>query len=1236
MFVLLSSSVALSAEISITINLHIRDGESLAGLANTLVAISSKTMPGTVTEEPTVYWTDSSGNLFVTIDYAEGRLIQASVASIGREMFMNFWVATNNRVISETISLLPTNYVITGSYIKDGTPTGGMFFQAMISGESEAMREYLQITSNWTEDFESIIIPQVGATSNGLYVLEVSARTWDVYAVDIDYLSIFLVSSGIVVPPSVGGVNFVIGDAPTGDAPIAVGYIVETSVSYTTIQAALNAASAGQTIHLYAGTHAGTRNVGLVWPNVQDITLEGVSSVDTILDAEQITRHIRQDYAVRWQLKNLSLVRGKSPKKIYGEDNSGGSILIVPNNVNHILTIDSCIISSNQAYSGGAIASGGNSRLVMIGSIVRGNSSIIGGGGFYQGTNILINSSVHENSSTAYEGGGFYDGTNMLIDSSVYNNSARGGGGFSGGTNTLKNSSVYSNSAEYGGGFYNGTNNLINSRVYGNSVSVSGGGFVFGINSLINVLIYNNSASSQGAVFWKGVNRLVNSTIVSNNREIYFDNNSLSYAEHGNLTAYNTIFIGEFNAGGQGPINLYYCALADTSITPVVNNNPITGWTIEDVFVDYETGDYRIVTDNAFHNAGSIVYWNTNSNDVTTDILGNSRICDTKIDLGAYELQVAKVNAAPSITLNTRAITVNESEVITFSWVASDPNGDSLTVTIEGWIITNNYTTIYTDSGMHYVTVSVSDGILSAYALLRIYVINVNRVPVISANRTIFTNEGTIATLNEIINDADGDTLNTHYEWFSPTGNYYFGDTLNYKYMDYSSSGTWDVYIWADDVVNYVSQNIKVLVANVNRAPTLTLNPSAITVNEGAVINFSWTVADPDGDTLTALVISGWITINNYTTSYTDSGLHYVTVSASDGSLVATKSLRIYVNNVPEVIVPSSEVFVTSHIDVYSGVSINVNIPTNAVSEPAQLSIETTPTVSHQASFVVTGDSHTGLAITSFNFLQAVEISLNSVANGQPVSINSDSYLEIEIGLSPNVGNTRNVRIYYYNPISGQWENGGITMIAVYTNRAIFRTTHLTYFSVISLSLANQAPSITLNVNSITVYDSAVVTFDWVASDPDGDTINVTIIGWITTNNYTTSYLDIGEHIITVSVSDGQVTVDKTLRIVVLASPIEISSVIVWPNPFKPDLESINIKYDSNENHQAQLSIYSINCRLLRSLQSTGTSGENILNWDGRDNMGNSLISGLYVYLLQVEGTGGTKVTKTGKIVIWR
>jgi len=130
---------------------------------------------------------------------------------------------------------------------------------------------------------------------------------------------------------------------------------------------------------------------------VEDIILQGISSVDTVLDAQASTRHIIVPTAVRMQITNISLVNGLVSDNTVAED--GGSIWM---NTGASLTMNSSILSGNIANEGGV---------------------------FFGGTKVLNDVVIRNN--TANDGGVFGQGTNTLINSELFNNVAVNGGVFS-------------------------------------------------------------------------------------------------------------------------------------------------------------------------------------------------------------------------------------------------------------------------------------------------------------------------------------------------------------------------------------------------------------------------------------------------------------------------------------------------------------------------------------------------------------------------------------------------------------------------------------------------------------------------------------------------------------------------------------------------------------------------------------------------------------------------------------
>ena len=102
----------------------------------------------------------------------------------------------------------------------------------------------------------------------------------------------------------------------------------------------------------------------------------------------------------------------------------------------------------------------------------------------------------------------------------------------------------------------------------------------------------------------------------------------------------------------------------------------------------------------------------------------------TLTDTQDVTVTVTGVNVAPVLDTITDS-TVNEGATINLNPTATDPNGDPLTYTYTGWMTSSSYTTDYTDSGVHTVTVTVSDGTLTDSQDVSITVLNTNRPPVL-------------------------------------------------------------------------------------------------------------------------------------------------------------------------------------------------------------------------------------------------------------------------------------------------------------------------------------------------------------------------------------------------------------------------------------------------------------------------------------------------------------------------
>jgi len=101
-----------------------------------------------------------------------------------------------------------------------------------------------------------------------------------------------------------------------------------------------------------------------------------------------------------------------------------------------------------------------------------------------------------------------------------------------------------------------------------------------------------------------------------------------------------------------------------------------------------------------------------------------------------------------------------------------------------------------------------------------------------------------------------------------------------------------------------------------------------------------------------------------------------------------------------------------------------------------------------------------------------------------------------------------------------------------------------------------------------------------------------------------------------VSITEGgKITgIEKTDR-VVLESFILSQN---YPNPFNPETE---IRFQLPEARDVQLTIYNLKGQKIRTLvNAMKETGFHSVSWNGKDNVGNLVASGVYIYLLRAGG----------------
>lgn len=208
----------------------------------------------------------------------------------------------------------------------------------------------------------------------------------------------------------------------------------------------------------------------------------------------------------------------------------------------------------------------------------------------------------------------------------------------------------------------------------------------------------------------------------------------------------------------------------------------------------------------------------------------------------------------------------------------------------------------------YYFAIKVSDEVPNISGLSNVVAIKtnsnpplkVNQAPALSfiGNKTV--NEGQLLGFNLSAVDVDGDTL-----VYSATG-LPAGAALMDNYFSwtpgYDQAGIYNMTFIASDGTVAVSETISVTVNNTNRAPVLS-NIGDKLANENYSLSFVISASDPDGDTLiysasglpAGAVLSG--NIFSWVPDYTQAGVYPVTFTASDGSLSASESITITVND---------------------------------------------------------------------------------------------------------------------------------------------------------------------------------------------------------------------------------------------------------------------------------------------------------------------------------------------------
>ena len=352
---------------------------------------------------------------------------------------------------------------------------------------------------------------------------------------------------------------------------------------YPTIQAAVDAAGDGDTVLIADGVYSGPGNIDIQWDaTIKHLVIMSENgrdhcTIDCVQEGRGLTLDSGQD--ARDVIDGLTIING-------GEVEAGGAILIdatSPRIINCSLLDNTCYGDMILYYGGGAIMVNGNAHPVIQGNIIRGNFGHQGGGGisFSEGASGLLENNIIDRNETLSDGGGIalhYNSNPLIINNLIINNFASGSNG---------------------GGIYTSTSSpaIINNTIAFNTTSIEyypgkGGG----------ISIYGNPFPViRNCIIW----------------------NNVSEFDAMNIDFYRNDWL-----------DISYCNVENDlghifDLKPYTNIDSIPG------FIDPDNGNFQL--------AGNSPCINMGTPDTTglflpsTDLSGNGRIHEGRIDIGAYE-----------------------------------------------------------------------------------------------------------------------------------------------------------------------------------------------------------------------------------------------------------------------------------------------------------------------------------------------------------------------------------------------------------------------------------------------------------------------------------------------------------------------------------------------------------------------------------------------------------------------
>ncbi len=153
---------------------------------------------------------------------------------------------------------------------------------------------------------------------------------------------------------------------------------------------------------------------------------------------------------------------------------------------------------------------------------------------------------------------------------------------------------------------------------------------------------------------------------------------------------------------------------------------------------------------------------------------------------------------------------------------------------------------------------------------------------------------------------------------------------------------------------------------------------------------------------------------------------------------------------------------------------------------------------------------------------------------GEGISVTEGELISLKVSATDPDGNALSYSFSEPFDENGEWEtedgDEGIHNVTVtVTDSEGLSSSMDVQITVLPM---NHAPVIE-DMDTITVDEGDIIELEPIISDEDGDELTITYSGWMESTTYETDYDDEGEYTVTVTATDGELTVSKDITVVV-------------------------------------------------------------------------------------------------------